>query len=386
MIRLAIISTHPIQYYAPIFKLLHERQQIAIKVFYSCGESLKNKYDPGFGKKISWDIPLLSGYPYEWVNNKSTKPGSHHFNGIINPDIIKQINTYKPDALLIIGWAYSGHLKVMRHFKNKIPILFRGDSTLLDDKKGLKQILRSIILKWVYKHVDHAFYVGINNKAYFKKHGLKENQLSFAPHAIDNERFSGSREKEVQLLKQTMGIAGGDTVILFAGKFQDKKDPTLLLDAFIDLKKPELHLIFVGNGSLTSHLKLKADSLKNIHFIDFTNQAYIPVIYQCCDLFCLPSKGPGETWGLAVNEAMACSKAILVSDKCGCAADLVEEGINGAIFKSGDVNDLISRLRYLVQSKTVLAKYGEHSAAKIKDWDFSNIVMAIENKLIHETV
>lgn len=382
--KLAIITTHPIQYYAPIFKLLHERQKIEIKVFYTWGKSAQNKYDPGFDKNIAWDIPLLDAYPFTWAENKARNQGSHHFNGIITPKLINQVNNYNPNAVLVIGWAYHSHLKVIRYFKNKVPVYFRGDSTLLDEKNSLKSLLKTIFLKWVYSHIDHAFYNGLNNKAYFKKYGLRDDQLSFAPHAVDNQRFLLPRAEEAELFKQKLGIPPTATVILFAGKLEQKKDPGLLLDAFISINAPNLHLIFTGNGQLESTLKLKAREHTNIHFIDFQNQSYMPVIYQACDLFCLPSKGPGESWGLAVNEAMACGKAVLVSDKCGCAVDLVEDKKNGAIFKSENPGDLILRLKELTKDKNLLLQLGSNSLIIIEPWSFLNVAKAIENKLLHE--
>jgi glycosyltransferase involved in cell wall biosynthesis len=133
-------------------------------------------------------------------------------------------------------------------------------------------------------------------------------------------------------------------------------------------------------------MKLKAGDIDNIHFMDFQNQSSMPVIYQVCDLFCLPSKGPGETWGLAVNEAMACGKAVLVSDKVGCAIDLVKENQNGAIFKNENADDLISCLKTLTQSKSLLNEYGKRAEQIIQNWNFLKIAEAIENQLINETV
>ncbi len=383
--RLAIINTHPIQYYAPVFKLLHERGKIDIKVFYTWGEQALNKYDPGFNKNITWDIPLLDGYPYEWVQNIAAKPGTHHFKGIVNPKLPEQVETWQPDVILFYGWAYHGHLKAIRYFKNKIPVLFRGDSTLLDEKNGAKSLLKSIFLKWVYNHVDHAFYVGTNNKAYFKKYGLKESQLNFAPHAIDNDRFAADKADNATLFRRELGINNSEVLILFAGKFEDKKSPLLLLNAFLTLKNTSIHLLFLGNGALEAELKRKARNHKNIHFGDFQNQLAIPTVYQACDLFCLPSKGPGETWGLAVNEAMACGKAVLVSNKVGCAIDLVKENYNGTVFKSENINDLVSKLDKLTRSKEILREYGENSKILIKNWNFLRVAEAIENKL-NETI
>src|ERR1700744_6547430 len=108
--RLAIINTHPIQYYAPVFKLLHQQPNISVKVFYTYDENSANKYDPGFNRNINWDIPLLDGYPYEYIKNSAKDAGTHTFKGIINPDLIDKINAYKPEALRSDGGAHQSHL------------------------------------------------------------------------------------------------------------------------------------------------------------------------------------------------------------------------------------------------------------------------------------
>jgi len=378
--RLAIITTHPIQYYSPVFRLLHEHNKIEINVFYTWGELSIKKYDPGFDKKIEWDIPLLDGYPYEWVQNSSPDPGTHHFKGIINPGIIKQVNNWHPDAILIYGWGFDSHIKVLRYFKKKIPVFFRGDSTLLDEKKDIKSVLKSVFLKWVYKYTDYAFYVGTNNKAYFKKYGLKENQLIFAPHAIDNFRFEVSREYEANLLRLGLQVKDNELLFMFAGKLEEKKAPVQLLTAFLNLNKPGVHLLFVGNGPLEKQLKFDARDNANVHFLDFQNQSRMPVVYQACDVFCLPSRGPFESWGLATNEAMACGKAILASDKVGAAVDLVKPNYNGIIFKGGDLADLVINLNLLINyGKDGLSKMGSNSKELIKAWSLEAQVQIIES-------
>jgi glycosyltransferase involved in cell wall biosynthesis len=381
--KLAVITTHPIQYYAPLFALLHRRKKIELKVFYTWGEASLNKFDPGFGKAVVWDVPLLEGYPYEWVENTSSEPGSHHPKGIVNPNLIYQVEAFQPNAVLVIGWAYTSHLKAMRYFKGKIPVYFRGDSTLLDRVIFPRSLLKNIWLRWVYHFADHAFYVGTNNKAYLNKFGLKDTQLSFTPHAIDNERFAVSRKVEASQLRKEIGVAEEEVLILFAGKFEDKKSPVLLLNAFLTVEQPGVHLLFIGNGVLEGVLKKQAAKSSNVHFIDFQNQKFMPVAYQACDLFCLPSKGPGETWGLAVNEAMACGKAVLSSDKAGCAIDLVGKE-NGAIFISEDEKDLENTLAGLVKDKNQLKKLGQNSLKIISPWNFGNIAEAIEHQLLNE--
>ncbi len=224
--KLAIIITHPIQYYAPIFRLLHQRSNIEIKVYYTLGKAGIDKYDPDFKKNITWDIPLTEGYSIEWVDNTSPKPGSATFKGIINPQLIKQISDWQPNAVLVYGWANMSHLKTIRYFKCRIPVYFRGDSILLDDTTWVKKKLRWLFLSWVYSFVDHAFYTGTNNFNYYKNFGLKDGQLSFAPHAIDNIRFSEDRSDEASMLRQNLHLKTADTLILFAGKLEKKKKST----------------------------------------------------------------------------------------------------------------------------------------------------------------
>lgn len=405
---LAIVITHPIQYYVPVFQLL--AQQCQLKVFYTWGEAgVQTKHDPGFGKTIEWDMPLLAGYDYELLNNIAADPGSHHGKGIVNPDLIEKIDDFAPDAILVYGYIYHSHFQVMRYFKGKIPILFRGDSTLLDPLPWYKAIAKKLYLSWVYRHIDQAFYVGKANKMYYKAFGLKEKQLFFAPHAIDNNRFSENRNEEAKQLRASIGLKNNEQLIVFAGKLEPKKDPEILLKAFIELNKTNVHLLFVGNGVLEESLKLYAKNFQeeksiavadklqqdqdnnlllkkesqkiNIHFMDFQNQTQMPVIYQACDLFCLPSKGPGETWGLAVNEAMACGKAILVSDKVGCAIDLVKNEENGAIFESGNIQDLLLKLTQLTENKKNLKLMGEKSKEIIKNWTINLQAEVILNAL-----
>lgn len=379
MKKLAIITTHPIQYYAPVFKLFAQRKKITIKVFYTWGEASIKKHDPGFDRRVEWDIPLLDGYDYEWINNTSKQPGSHHFNGIITPGLISRLKQWDPDAILIFGWAYQSHLKVMRHFKNKIPVYFRGDSTLLGNGPGLKAWIKTLFLKWVYRHADHAFYVGTNNKKYFLKYGMKERQLTFAPHAVDNKRFAESYQGHD--LRSILKIPADAIVVLYAGKLEPVKNVGLLLSAFIKSGNKATHLIIIGNGPDKSGLEdmaLRSEMNGNIHFMGFQNQSQMPGVYHSADLFCLPSRS--ETWGLAVNEAMACGKAVLVSDKVGCAVDLVTDK-NGLIFKNADAEDLKRSLLHLLSDKRRLEKMGRASADIIKSWDFDSIALAIEKQV-----
>lgn len=385
MKRLAIISTHPIQYNAPLFKLLQERGNIDTRVFYTWGPSvLEKKFDPGFGKTIEWDIPLLDGYDHTFVENVSKDPGSHHFKGIDNPGLIDEIEAWKADAVLVYGWSFKSHLKLLRYFRNKIPVYFRGDSTLLSQTGFLKSFFRKIFLTWLYKHVDIAFYVGTHNKSYYQHFGLTSDQLVFAPHAIDNARFQQGRPENSILEKrrEDLGISTAGIIFLYAGKLDGNKNVGLLAEAFTAANLPGTYLLIAGNGEEELNLKNRFQKNKQIRFLPFQNQQQMPGLYAMSNVFVLPSRS--ETWGLGINEAMAAGNAIIASSGCGCAVDLVKEGVNGYTFASDDVVSLTGKIRQLGSNPASVYKMGESSGEIIQSWNFENICAVIEKTLVKE--
>ena len=376
--KIAIITTHPIQYNAPLFKLLAQEKGVSVKVFYTWGISvLENKFDPGFGKKISWDIPLLEGYSYEFLENIAVKSGSHHYRGINNPTIINSIQKYEPNIILIFGWNFKSHLKCIRYFKNKVPIFFRGDSTLLNEKPGFKTIARRILLSWVYRHIDYALYTGQHNKQYFLKHGLNESQLIYAPHAVDNIRFlepATDYELKAKEWKKLLGINSNEITLLFAGKLEEVKNPFYLLqlmDALIDWP---VKLIIVGNGPLEKKLKETAYGNSQVLFLDFQNQSLMPIVYRLGDIFILCSNS--ETWGLGANEAMASGCVVALSDKVGAAVDLIKNE-NGLIFSLTDTKALATNIKNLCTNRTQLSAMKMKSVRSIQSFSFKTIVHSI---------
>jgi glycosyltransferase involved in cell wall biosynthesis len=384
--RLAVVTTHPIQYYAPLFRLLTKEPGMELKIFYTWSQTQKGpKYDTDFGKMIEWDIPLLDGYTYEFVENVANDPGVHHFRGIDNPALKNKITEWGPDFLLVVGWNFKSHLSCMRHFKGKTPVLFRGDSTLLDEKPGVKKILRRVFLKWVYRNADYALYVGKNNHDYFLKHGLTESQLSWMPHAIDNERFHSNPEydQEAGQWRRELGIYPDDLVLLFAGKLEPKKDPEFMLRLARNIPDPRLKLIIVGNGRSEEELKTASGEDERIIFLDFQNQQKMPLVYRLCDIFVLPSIGPGETWGLAVNEAMASERPVIVSSKCGCTPDLADENKTGWVFEPGNEGDhkIKNLLLEILENRTNLQNMGEHAWQKIQEYSYASAIKKLNHFL-----
>lgn len=380
MKKLAIVTTHPVQYNAPWFRLLARRMNVDLHVFYTWSQSVSGaKYDPDFQRNIEWDIPLLDGYNYSFVHNSSKDPGSHHFNGIINPTLKKDLLDWNPDSILFIGWSFRSHLSCMRYFKNRKQVLFRGDSTLIDESPGLKRMLRRIFLRWVYKSVDKVLPVGTSNRGYFEALGISAEQMVTAYHAIDNLRFSAPDnrcESELRVLRQRSGIESSSFVILFAGKLEPKKNPSFLLQLARLLPDNNYTFLIVGNGKMESDLKTQAAGDPRIKFLDFQNQSVMPLIYQLATVFILPSTGPGETWGLAANEAMAAGKPVILSSKAGGSCDLVKD--NGLIFEPSDLDGVARFIRKLSSTPSLTMELGQNSMRHIQEFNFEQIAKAVE--------
>src|SRR5437868_4078106 len=125
---LAIVSTHPIQYYAPIFQTLAQSGTVRPRVFFTWSQTQAGAVaDPGFGRVVRWDIPLLDGYEFEFVPNVANRPGTERFWGLRNPGLVGAIENWGARAVLVFGWNSHAHLGAMRYFKGRVPVLFRGD-------------------------------------------------------------------------------------------------------------------------------------------------------------------------------------------------------------------------------------------------------------------
>lgn len=371
--KLAIVSTHPIQYYAPVFRALATSPAVQPRVFYTWSQAARGPvFDAGFGARLEWDIPLLEGYDHEFVPNVAKEPGSHRFRGIRNPTLNAAIARWGADALLVQGWNLQSHLQALRHFKGRIPVFFRGDSTIVDARTPLRALARRVALRWVYRHIDVAIAVGRNNRDYFAWCGLPPERIAFAPHSVDTRRFATRAElHDARALqwRHELGICESDRVLLYAGKFIPVKDPCLLIDAFLRVQEEtRAHLVFVGGGALEGELRQRATGNAFIHFMPFQNQSTMPAVYRLGDVFVLPSRGP-ETWGLALNEAMASGRAILAGSRVGAARDLVCPGENGWVFESGSLASLTHVLRKVLRhSREELLRVGQAGQRMSPAW------------------
>jgi glycosyltransferase involved in cell wall biosynthesis len=376
--RLAIVTTHPIQYNAPLFKLLAERNVIDLKVFYTWGNVSSKMFDKKFGLKREWDIPLTEGYDFEMVHNFSLRPDSNQFFGIVNWRLHNVVQHWKPDAVLVFRWSVWSHFIFMSFFRIKnCRLLFRGDSVLNHTSSSIQSRFLDGVKKFVFRKVDCALFVGKRNRLYYENLGFEKSRLFYAPHCIDNHHFQNNAdewEKKAALRRSELGIRKDDIVFLFAGKFYEAKDLTTLIKVFKKIKEPFCKLILAGSGKQEEELKRLAASDQRILFLGFSNQSEMPLVYRLGNVFVLPSIS--ETWGLSVNEAMVCGLPALISRDCGCCSELIIEGETGFTFK-GEA-DLQYKMR-LFHDLDMIKKMKVEVKKHIAHFNMESLALNLEN-------
>jgi glycosyltransferase involved in cell wall biosynthesis len=146
--------------------------------------------------------------------------------------------------------------------------------------------------------------------------------------------------------------------------------------AMLALPRGRAILVMLGGGALDPAIRtLAASDPERFRVLPFENQRRMPVVYRLADLFVLPS-AHGESWGLAVNEAMACGRAVLVSDRVGCAADAVDPSC-GAVFPSDEPRALFAALDDLTRRRDDLHAMGRAAASRAWAFDVAQTEAAL---------
>jgi glycosyltransferase involved in cell wall biosynthesis len=376
-VRLAIVGSHPVQYYAPWFRYLAAEERLCLRTFYLWGGESRSHHDPGFDREIAWDLDLLSGYEYEFVPNTARRPGTAHFNGLVNPALPSSLRAWRPDVILVFGYGWRSLATLALNWK-ECPLVLRGDTHLLGRRHF--PIWRRAPQRWVTRRLLQRYAafasVGKAHTGFLLAHGVSQKRIFNVPHCVDNDRWRESAKAgrtKAAALRAELGLPPEERVVLFAGKFEAKKQPHLLLDAFLRTDLPSATLLMVGDGPLRAELQASVSPSRPVRWLPFQNQTEMPRIYAAANLFVLPSAGHGETWGLAVNEAMASGVPCIVSDQVGCRADLISEGETGWSFPATDAAALAARLREAlaaISDPNSLARIRAAIAARIDRYSY----------------
>jgi glycosyltransferase involved in cell wall biosynthesis len=388
IMRLAYFASHPIQYQAPLLRLIAADPDIDLKVFFYSDFSLRPYKDEGFGRFIEWDVPLTEGYDYHFLQCWGSKEYQSLLKQPIAKDISKQLKQGQFDAVWVHGWAWVCCIQaVLAANQLGIPVLMRGDSNIISEPKNFwKKTAKKIFLNWFFEKIAGFLYVGTSNRQFYQNYGVDAKRLFFLPYAVDNDYFqlqaflaSTNREE----LRRSLSLDLRRPIILYAAKLIDVKRPQDLLAAYKLLstdgvQEPEPYLLFVGDGVLRTVLEAQAKETgwQSIRFLGFRNQSEISAIYDLCDVFVLPSSF--EPWGLSINEVMNVGKAVVVSDLVGCAPDLVKDGQNGRTFPMGDIMSLAEAIQWAISHRD---SAGELSLKQIQKWSYQENIQGLKQAI-----
>jgi glycosyltransferase involved in cell wall biosynthesis len=325
-----IFETHPIQYKAPIYHRLQELRPGSFRVIYASDGSMHDGFDKEFGRKVTWDTPLLEGYPHTVLGNQRTTV-LQGFRSLSGRGVFRLLRKEKPQAVLLAPFLFEFDAAVFLSCQVLgIPVWIRvetQDEAMVRPK--WKGDLRSAFYWLAYKRVAHAFYIGILNRDHLMRHGLPMAKLSFAPYAtpLAFPADPAAKQKLRDETRAKLGIKPEETLLLFSGKLIEKKNPGLVLQALAlvptDLAK-RMRVVFVGSGELEPLLKREAEKFPGqVQFAGFVNQTELPAYYLAADILLLTSKRMGETWGLVVNEAMAAGCGVILTSAVGSSRDFI---------------------------------------------------------------
>jgi glycosyltransferase involved in cell wall biosynthesis len=383
--RIAILLTHPIQYFSPFFKELAAAPGIDLTVYYCSAEGHKEFRDAGFGRQVRWDIPLLEGYKSVFLPNYNPCGGINSgFFGLFNLGLPKELIRGHYDFLFVHGWSYfSAWLAFAAAVISRLPFVVRGESPLNQElcKSRWRRPIKKIIFGFIFRSMKSAMAIGSQNAQFYRYYGVSGDKIKLMPYAVDNARFMQEADllgRQKEELRKKYGLPLDKVVINFTGKLSAKKRPLDLLAAYSAAQASNKALVFVGDGALAQDLRrfAEAKKLKDVYFMGFKNQSEISQLYALSDIFVLPS-GIGETWGLVVNEAMCFSLPVVVSDMVGCAADLVKPGENGFIYPLGGIDKLTACLLELITDADLRARMGKRSFEIINKWSFKEDLEAV---------
>ena len=341
---LAIVTSHPIQYQAPLWRAL-VAAGVKFEVWFLTPHAVKPSYDREFGQTFAWDADLLAGYPHRFL---PVQPGWRldRFRGIkLSRTWSTLFSESKVHSLWLEGWRFYVLWQAANTAHDMgVKLLLRGETNDLQPRHGPAAWLRSSLLRRHFKQFDHFLTIGTANRRFYVKHNVNPAKMVSAPYAVDNDRFASlvkvASETKLEW-RQKHGISPTAIVPLFCGKLIDKKRPQDVIAAAAIWQNnggPPLHLLFAGDGNLRALVErqLKEAGVAGT-LLGFVNQSELPEVYAASDLLVLPSDH-GETWGLVVNEAMAAGLPCAVSDHCGCAEDLVYPVDPARVAPCGDVN------------------------------------------------
>ncbi|HEX5179671.1 MAG TPA: glycosyltransferase family 4 protein [Gemmatimonadaceae bacterium] len=358
--RLAILASHPIQYFTPVYRRLASVPGLEVEVWYCRDFGARPRYDQQFDRVVKWDVDQLDGYSHRFLFNAS--PISNTFNPLhaINPGAFWRMFG-RFDALWVNGYLYpSNYLAAIAAKASRARVLMRSElrADMRRDSKVPQSLRDAIIRRWIAMS-DALLYIGCRNREAYLAYGADDSKLFFTPYSVDVDELAaaGARRADCGTLRRQWGVPEDRIVLLFVGKLTPRKHPEAMLHLAAECGR-NVQIVLVGSGPLEQqlHAEVARIGLTNVSFLGFVNQRRLPEVYALADVFVMPSEN--EPWGLVLNEAMAAGLPPVVCADVGASADLIREGETGFTFANGDWSAMTALVRQLVTNPKARAIVG----------------------------
>lgn len=269
----------------------------------------------------------------------------------------------RPDVVVLPGWGLKEGLAGLGW------CLRRGTPrVVISDSHSTGRPLDPVWLKRPLVRRFHASFVGGKRHIRYLAHlGFPEDRCFVGCDVVDNEYFW--RESRSYRLGSEKGE---DHIALLSclRLIRVKNIPRVL--EILAREKSSWTWTIAGGGPRLTEIHQKVGRLglnEKVRLLGHVDYDKMPRLYAEADFYIQPSLS--DTWGLAVNEAMACARPVAVSRQCGCAEDLVQEDVNGFCFDATSEISLASALRRIWESKGRWHKMGEASREIIARWDLT---------------
>lgn len=363
MIHLAHFVTHPIQYFVPLYRELARIDSLSLTVLFGSEHGTRPSFDHEFGQPVHFDLPLLEGYRSVFVPNRGSGVPSGHYGDFDCPSLAEHLARGRFHALWVHGWGYKAQWQAIRAARSlRIPYLVRGETTPLNDSATFwRRLARKLVVGRMLRRAAGCLYIGQNNRRFLEQMGVPDSRLFPAHYSIDVAGFqSVAAACDRRRVRTQFGADDQSFVVVTSAKAVPRKRIGDLIEAVARVEARAL-LWVVGDGPDRPLLEdlSRTTAPGRVTWHGFVNQSRMPELLAAADVFVLASDE--ETWGLAVNEAMACGLPIICSDRVGCAADLVIAGHTGFVYPSGNVGVLVQRLQTLVNQPDCRDRMGQEA-------------------------
>ncbi len=390
-IRVAHLAGQPAPSAVPLYRRLGADPRLDFTVYYGSSDGV-TPYDDGYGQPIAWDADLTAGYRSVFLRTADRTPGlGTHFWATRNWDIVPILLRESYDVLWMAGYYSATYLMAaLAQRAARGALMFREEQTLLDPRSFANVVLKQLVVR-PYLRLGYGLYISSENRRWLENHGLPEERLFATPYTVDNEYFQ-DRARELDgeraRLRASFGIApDAGPVIVSVSRLIPKKQPTFLLEAFRRVR--ERHrcvLLIAGSGPAERELRehVREEGVEDVVFAGFLNRSEVAGAYAVADVFALLSREK-ETFGLVVNEAMNFGVPVVVSDRVGCALDLVSNGYNGYIVSARDAGQAAAAFEQLVTSDELRRRMGAASRERIDTWSVEQSAQGIVDAALAAT-